>query len=703
MMKNLLIELFVEELPPKSLKKLGDAFGKALAHRLAVPHALLHPDVNIADKYQTIVKVFASPRRLAVLIRNVHEKAENTTEEIKLMPIKVGLDQDGNATPALLKKLAALGESEAAIPTLRLDEAALYLDRKKAGATLAEGLQEALEYAIGQLPIPKVMTYQLEDGWSSVKFVRPAHGLVALHGKDIVPVSALGLIAGRSTLGHRFESAGDAIAIADADSYETQMEEEGAVIPGFDKRRAEIERQLREAAAKAGGGVKPIKDEALLDEVTALVERPNVLVGKFDEAFLEVPQECLILTMKANQKYFPLLDGNGKLNNRFLIVSNIRPDDASLVVTGNERVVRPRLADAKFFFDQDRKRTLASRVEGLKRVVYHNKLGSLGERTERVWNIAQAIGFALGGQSLASRAGEAAMLSKADLLTDMVGEFPELQGIMGRYYALHDGHSPEIAFAIEDHYRPRFAGDELPRNETGMAVALADKLETLGGLFSIGQTPTGDKDPYALRRQALGIIRILMENGIALRLAELLAMAAGAFPNFHAMDELENFIRERLAGLLREQGYSPQEIDAVLVLEPQVLSEIPERLEAVRAFMKLSEAESLAAANKRVSNILKKAEGEFANYDPALLQDPAEKALHARIESVMPIAEKRYLEGDYVASLMALAELKEPVDAFFDKVMVNVEDDALRANRLGLLSRLREAMNRVADISRLAS
>ena len=692
-MKNLLIELLVEELPPKSLRKLGEAFGKALADRLAAVHALCSGEEKL--------RVFASPRRLGVLIGNVLEKAEDKTEEIRLMPIKVGLDMDGNATPALLKKLASLGLTEEVMPTLRLDENSIYLDRKREGATLSEGLQESLEYALEQLPIAKVMTYQLDDGWENVKFVRPGHGLIALHGSDIVPVSVLGLNSGRTTEGHRFESKRKSIEIRDAESYENQMEQEGAVIPCFSKRRSEIERQLIEAANKEG--LKPIDDPALLDEVTALVERPNVLAGRFDKAFLEVPQECLILTMKANQKYFPLLDRNGKLTDQFLIVSNISPEDPSLVVSGNERVVRPRLSDAKFFFDQDRKKSLASRVESLRKVVYHNKLGSLGERIERIWTIAQAIGLALGGEALSSKAAEAAMLSKADLVTDMVGEFPELQGIMGRYYALHDGHSPEIAFAIEDHYRPRFSGDDLPRNETGTAVALADKLEALYGLFSIGQTPTGDKDPYALRRQALGIVRILMENGITVGLDELLAMASNAFPDGKVVAEVANFIRERLSGLLKDQGYSPQEIDSVLALEPQVLSEIPERLQAVREFMKLPEAQSLAAANKRVSNILKKAEESPRAFDPELLREQAEKELHAKIESVMPVADKRYAEGDYIASLMVLAELKEAVDSFFDKVMVNVEDGALRINRLALLGRLREGMNKVADISRLAT
>jgi glycyl-tRNA synthetase beta chain len=364
-----------------------------------------------------------------------------------------------------------------------------------------------LKDAIAKLPIPKVMSYQLESGcelpgWSSVSFVRPAHGLVALHGSEVVAVQALGLQSGRETHGHRFEAAIDPVEIKDADSYAATLEQDGAVIASFAARRAEIVRQLADAAAKVGSA-RAIKDDALLDEVTALVERPNVLVCEFEKEFLEVPQECLILTMKANQKYFPLLDAGGKLTHKFLVVSNIRPADASAVVGGNERVIRPRLADAKFFFDQDRKKTLESRVPGLAKVVYHNKLGTQGDRVERVRAIAKVIGAQLGSDAVAAHADRASMLAKADLLTDMVGEFPELQGVMGRYYALNDGLGLEVADAIEDHYKPRFAGDELPRNPTGLVAALADKLETLAGLFSVGQLPTGDKDPFALRRHAL--------------------------------------------------------------------------------------------------------------------------------------------------------------------------------------------------------
>jgi glycyl-tRNA synthetase beta chain len=499
------------------------------------------------------------------------------------------------------------------------------------------------------------------------------------------------------------------VPLSDADAYSATLARDGAVIASFAERKAEIARQLAASAAKVGGGCQPIDDDALLDEVTALVERPNVLTCQFEKEFLDVPQECLILTMKANQKYFPLLDAQAKLTNQFLVVSNISPDDASAVIGGNERVVRPRLADAKFFFDQDRKKTLESRVDGLAKVVYHNKLGTQGERVERVRAIARAIGEQLGGATLAASADTAARLAKTDLLTDMVGEFPELQGIMGGYYARHDGLSEDIAFAIEDHYKPRFAGDELPRTMTGVVVALADKLETLVGMFGIGNLPTGDKDPFALRRHALGVIRMLVEKDLPLDLGELLLSAFKAFPFEISMYPAENikllqtFLFDRLAGGLREQGASSQEVDAVLALRPQRLADVSQRLQAVRAFATLPEAPALAAANKRIGNILKKSEGEGAVVNPALFVEPAEKDLYAAMQATVPAANAKFDAGDYTASLQALAALRTPVDAFFDGVMVNAEDAALKANRLGLLKQLHEAMNRVADLSRLAA
>ena len=700
--KNLLVELFVEELPPKSLKKLGESFATVLSGSL-VSQGLVLPGGEVT--------AFASPRRLAVHVERVIVQAADKSVSQKLMPVKVGLDADGNATPALLKKLASLGADASVVPNLKREmdgkAEALFFDSVVAGVKLVDGLQKALVEALAKLPIAKVMTYPdpTGDGWPVVNFVRPAHSLVALYGRKIIPVSVLGLTAGNTTMGHRFEAKVDRIVLEDADNYAHQLETEGAVIASFTQRRSEIVRQLSAAAAKEN--LQYIQDDDLLDEVTSLVERPNVLTGCFEEIYLEVPQECLILTMKANQKYFPLLDAQGKLSNKFLIVSNISPKDASLVIGGNERVVRPRLADAKFFFDQDRKKPLDARVLGLSRVVYHNKLGTQGERVERVQAIARAIGMQLGGEALALQADQAALLAQADLLTDMVGEFPELQGIMGRYYAQHDGLSDEVAFAIEDHYKPRFAGDELPRNLVGVCVALADKLETLVGMFGIGQIPTGDRDPFALRRHALGVIRMLIEKQLTLNLSDLLTSAFAGFPTGllgDAQAEVQTFMFERMGGMMREQGYTANQVDAVLCMNPAQIYLVPKQLEAVRAFAALAESASLAAANKRVGNILKKVEGGVSGeVDAALLVEAAEQALHQALGQIAPQADAAFASGDYTASLQALAALRVPVDAFFDSVMVNAEDAALRANRLALLGQLHAAMNRVADLSRLAS
>jgi glycyl-tRNA synthetase beta chain len=707
--QNLLVELFVEELPPKALNKLGAAFSGVLAEQLKAQ------GLAAAD---AVVTAFASPRRLAAHVTGVAAQAADKAVQQKLMPLAVGLDAAGNATPALLKKLQALGAdvSDPAAAVAALKRApdgkaeALFYDSLLKGASLQAGLQKALEEALAKLPIPKVMQYQLETdcelpGWSSVNFVRPAHSLIALHGSTVVPVKALGLTAGNSTQGHRFEAKVSPVVLPHADQYDEVLKRDGSVIASFAERRAEIVHQLNAAAAEVGNGARPIEDEALLDEVTALVERPNVLTCQFETEFLGVPQECLILTMKANQKYFPLIDASGKLTNRFLVVSNISPDDASFVIGGNERVVRPRLADAKFFFDQDRKKTLESRVEGLSKVVYHNKLGTQGERMARVCAIAQAIGQQMGGDALAQQAEQAARLAKTDLLTDMVGEFPELQGIMGGYYARHDGLSTEVAEAIEDHYKPRFAGDDLPRNNVGLVVALADKLETLVGMFGIGNVPTGDKDPFALRRHALGVIRMLIEKDVALGLPELLALSIPVFGDKISgnANALTDFIYDRLSGSLREQGFSAQEVDAVMALRPTRLGQVSQFLSAVRAFAALAESPALAAANKRIGNILKKAGEVDAHVNPALLQEEAEKGLYAAMQKLLPESEAQFKAGDYTASLQTLAALRAPVDAFFDDVMVNAEAMDLRLNRQGLLKSLHVAMNRVADLSRLAA
>jgi len=715
--KNLLVELFVEELPPKALKKLGDAFAGVLAEQLKV--------LGLATD-ESVVTAYASPRRLAAHISHVWLKADDKAVQQKLMPVSVGLDAAGKATPALMKKLQALGadvsDPLAAVAALKRapdgKAEALFYDSLVTGATLDTGLQKALEEAIARLPIPKVMSYQLETdcelpGWSSVNFVRPAHGLVALHGSTVVPVKVLGLKAGNSTHGHRFEAAVDPVVLPDADSYAATLEIDGAVIASFAQRKAEIARQLAEAAEEVGGGVRPIDDDALLDEVTALVERPNVLVCEFETEFLGVPQECLILTMKANQKYFPLLDAAGKLTNKFLVVSNITPEDASAVIGGNERVVRPRLADAKFFFDQDRKKTLESRVSGLVKVTYHNKLGSQNERMLRVKAIAKWVAERIGAD--VDLAGRAAFLAKADLLTDMVGEFPELQGVMGGYYARHDGEDALVAKAIEDQYL-------LQRDHTdaaslvSVALDIGDRAETLVGIWGIGLKPTGEKDPYALRRHALTLINrfellsltaLLDEGSFKLHLPELLEYALRQYPagllGHQTLAELTEFIYDRFHNrLVGLGGHRVEIVDAVVSQRPP-LHEIVGRIRAVAAFAALPEAPALAAANKRIGNILKKALEVDPHVSELLLKEPAEIALYAAMKAVVPTANAQFVAGDYTASLQTLAALRAPVDAFFDGVMVNAEELDLRLNRQGLLKSLHDAMNRVADLSRLVA
>ena len=693
---TLLVELLTEELPPKALPRLGETFAAKIADGLKAK------GLAAAD---AAFRAYASPRRLAVTVAGV--AAQGTAKEVteKLMPVAVALDADGRPTPALRKKMEAKGIAADAVAGFerRIDgkAEALFHTAVVPGARLAEVLSAIVHDAVKALPIPKVMRW----GDGDATFVRPVHKLTFLHGANVVPGRVLDLDAGRTTRGHRFMSRGD-IELATADAYEPTLLAEGKVIPCFAERRADIERQLLAEAAKQGARLGASREDYadLLDEVAALVEHPTVYVGQFEAEFLAVPQECLILTMRANQKYFPLFDDRGTLLNRFLIVSNMRVADPSNIVSGNARVVRPRLSDARFFFEQDKKHKLEARLPRLAPVVYHNKLGSQLERVGRLEALAGAIAAQLHGDVAAAK--RAARLAKADLVTDMVGEFPELQGIMGRYYAQHDGLPVAVADAIEDHYKPRFAGDELPRNEVGVVVALADKLETLVGLFSIGQVPTGDKDPFALRRHALGVIRMLVEGKLALDVDQLIDAAAMPF-NGLALEHraaLVTFIYDRLANSLREQGYRAQEVEAVLALQPQRLADVAQRLAAVRAFAALPEAESLAAANKRVGNILKKVEGEVAaKVDAGLLKEAAESTLNHALATVKPQADAAFERGDYAASLQALAALKTPVDAFFDGVMVNAEDPALRNNRLGLLATLHQAMNRVADLSKLAS
>lgn len=700
MTANLLVELFTEELPPKALQRLAAAFSEGILRGLARSH--------LTSGNHDGARAFATPRRLAVLIPAVPARADDRTETKKLMPSKVAYSPDGKPTTALTRRLEKEGAAANQLERrTEGDTEHVYLNQVVPGVTLSAGLQLALEDAIAHLPIPRMMSYQLADGATTVQFVRPVHGLLALHGGKIVEVSVLGLKAGRTTHGHRFQGVRD-ISVATAEAWEEALAAHGKVIASFEARRAEIARELagRAAAAHASLGAET-EYAALLDEVTALVENPAVYTGVFDAAFLEVPQECLVLTMRTNQKYFPLFDAEGRLKNRFLIVSNMRLEDPKNVIEGNERVIRPRLADARFFFETDRKTRLADRVSRLASIVFHNRLGSQLDRTGRVRELAGIIAGKTGAdRPLVDRA---ALLAKADLPTNMVGEFPELQGTMGRHYALADGEDPRVADAIEQHYRPRFAGDVLPASEIAMTLALADKLETLAGMFGIGQQPTGDRDPFALRRHALGVVRILVEGGLSLSLHDLVDCAYSVFPHGmtgSAQTDLQMFILDRFAGYLKDKGYTTLEVDSVLSMNPVRLDLVPRQLDAVKAFLALPESQSLAAANKRVANILKQAaaKGEsFINADAGQLREPAERALFDALRVTSQQAHSLFSRGDYTGYLKSFAVLKAPVDAFFDSVMVMAEEPGLRRNRLALLADLRTEMNRIADISKLAA
>ena len=680
-MDTLLVELLTEELPPRSLDALGRAFRDHLVNDLE--SAGLRASGSTA-------RHFATPRRLAVAVTHVLAAAPDLREKVQGPSVKAPPE----AVAGFARKHGVAAESLGQLETTR---GLVYLvERTVPGAHLAQVLARLVESALARLPIPKMMRW----GAGEAQFVRPAHGLVMMHGARVVAGTVLGLEAGRRTRGHRFQSKGW-ITLRHADRYEAQLAAEGRVIAAFETRRAEIERQLAAAAQAARATLG--EHAGLLDEVTALVEHPAVYAGTFDPSFLDIPHECLALTMRQNQKYFPLYDARGGLLAKFLIVSNMAVKDPRHIVGGNERVVRPRLEDARFFYDQDRGTRLEERLPQLGRVVFHHKLGSQLDRVQRMKILAGIIARELGADDkLAERAAE---LSKADLLTGMVGEFPELQGVMGRFYAEHDGESPEVARAIEAHYRPRFAGDALPEDTLGCAVALADKLYQLAGFFGIGQQPTGEKDPFGLRRAALGVIRILVERALPVLLHDLVNAAYRTLPKDigQAHADVEMFVLERLRGYLAERGYAATEVDAVLSRAFLRLDQVPLQLDAVRAFSKLPEAPSLAAANKRIGNILKQAEGVPPEFDAALFAQDEERALANAFAALQPAFEGAFKAGDYTGALRALAALKTPVDAFFDKVLVMDKDERVRRNRIGFLGRLHATMNRVADLSKLAA
>lgn len=755
----LLVELLTEELPPHALTRLAGAFSDGIRSRLASQQLLAEPEAT--------VETFSTPRRLAVRIPGVLAQADAREIQVKGPSVAVGLDADGQPTMALRKWAEKQGAEVSAL-TRGNDgkQDVFFWTSTRPGAVLADVIGDIIQETLAQLPIPKVMTYQLADGLTTVSFVRPAHRLTVLHGDQVLPCQVFGIPADRITDGHRFLSK-DSISLRHADTYDTQLREEGKVEPDQQARRVMIADELARAS-QANGGLLAVNDEeqqqmvALLDEVTSLVEWPAVYTGQFDPAFLEVPQECLILSMRTNQRYFPLFDADNKLQNRFLIVSNMAISDPSAIIDGNERVVRPRLADARFFFDQDRQQTLASRLPQLAQVVYHARLGSQAERSERIQRLAAALAPLTGAQ--AAEAERAAALAKTDLLTGMVGEFPELQGIMGRYYARHDGEPEAVAEAIAEHYQPRFAGDALPATPTGLTLALADKLETLAGIWGIGQRPTGDKDPFALRRHALGVVRILIEGGLQTSLGNLLTQAFSVFDNLPAdraaagvgspavahdgaaategqaagstaasspaeakdkagrkgakaraadtpftadVDGLTQFIADRLRSYLREQGYGSADIEAVLAVGLDRLDQLGARLSALAAFRQLPAFEALTAANKRIGNILRKSKDETEAgqstpaIDPALLTEAAEQQLHQTLVTLQPQIGAHLEARDFTAALQALAALQAPVDAFFDQVMVNADDPAVRRNRLALLAALHDLMNRVADLAQL--
>lgn len=684
MSATLLVELLTEELPPKSLARLGRTFADLLA-------ADLRNEGLLSGKSEA--RWFATPRRLAVSVSGVLDKAPDQPLEITGPSVKA----PPQAVAGFAKKHGVAVDQLAQVDT---PKGKVFACRKLArGAQLEANLALRVEDALKRLPVAKTMRW----GDGDAQFVRPVHGLVMMHGARVVPGTVLGVSASSTTRGHRFMGTGS-IALSSADEYEAKLRDEGMVVADFAVRRNEIEQHLQAEAKRVGASLGEHAD--LLDEVTALVEHPSVYVGAFDPAFLDVPQECLILTMRQNQKYFPLFDASDRLLPKFLIVSNMRLADPRHIVDGNQRVVRPRLEDARFFYDQDRKRRLESRVPELAKVVYHSKLGTQLERTERLQLLAGRIAREIGAEAMAAE--RAAWLSKADLLTGMVGEFPELQGVMGRYYALHDGEQARVCDAIGEHYRPRFAGDALPREPVACAVALADKLHTLAGLFGAGEQPTGEKDPFGLRRAALGVIRIVVENRLALALDKLVSDAFAVFAGKigDAQTDLMIFVFDRFSGYLRDRGFSTLQVDAVLSQNPVQISVVPLQLEAVKAFEALPEAESLAAANKRVANILRQAASKGESYlkvERGQLKEPAEIALFDALQKASATANKLFDKSDYTGYLKTFAVLKAPVDAFFDKVMVMVEEDALRRNRLALLADLRQAMNRVADISRLAA
>jgi len=712
--QTLLIELRTEELPPKALERLSISFADDVFAALR--------ELGLAGE-GSVCTPFATPRRLALSVTGVVAQQPDRMIERKGPAVAAARDADGKFSKALEGFMRSAGVEYEQLKLVHDGKADYYAVRiEQKGKPLDTYLPDMVSQALKRLPIPKLMRW----GDSEHQFVRPVKSLVMMHGDRVVKGEVLGCASSNITRGHRFLSGGP-ITLKSADEYESSLGILGNVVAGYRARRKMIAAQLERTASELGAvwighGSQSMQEllalssddrsaaSTLLDEVTALVEWPVVYVGEFDAEFLEVPQECLVLTMQQNQKYFPLLDKSGKLLNKFLIVSNMKVKNSQHIIGGNQRVVRSRLSDARFFFNQDRKQKLESRVAKLGNVVYHNKLGSQLQRVERIVTLTGIIARLLKVDK--ADAELAARLSKADLLTDMVGEFPELQGVMGYYYALHDGEKPEVAAAISAHYYPRFAGDSLPQGLLASSLALADKLETLVGIYGIGQVPTGDKDPFGLRRHALGVLRILVETPLELPLPALLKKTAENFPagmlSATVAPELEGFMMDRLRGYLRERGYEATHIEAVIPLLDGKLHQVLKRLDGVRSFAALDASKDLAAANKRVQNIMRKnmeelgADSVKAKVNPSLLVEKQEVDLFHAMQDIIPYSEHYLGRNEYAHNLKSLVALKPFIDDFFNKVMVMTEDKALRKNRAALLNELGRLMNQVADISKLA-
>ncbi|MEM9400999.1 MAG: glycine--tRNA ligase subunit beta [Pseudomonadota bacterium] len=686
-MTDLLVEIGTEELPPKALTALIDAFASGVEARLSEQRL----------DFDCVVP-FASPRRLAVRVEALAERQPDRQVEMKGPPVKIAFDDDGSPKPPATAFAKKCGVDVADLDRVATEKGEwLVHTATEAGQPMVELIAGIVEAALLAMPIPRRMRW----GASNTEFVRPVHWVVVLYGDDVVDTEILGVKSGRTTHGHRFHT--DApIDVPSPASYEDTLERDGYVFADMHQRRSLIVDGVNEAAKAAGGTVADVGE--LFDEVNALVEWPVAVTGSFEDMYLELPREVVISTLTGHQRYFPIVDSNGELLPRFITVANLQSKQAELVIDGNERVIRPRLADAAFFWDNDRATTLEVRRESLAAVVYQQGLGSLADKAARVADIAAALAAETGEAS--DTVTRAAALAKCDLVTGMVGEFPDLQGIMGEYYAIADGETTAVATAIREHYQPRFSGDALPETSAGRLLAVADRIDTLAGIFALGKKPSGNRDPFGLRRAALGIVRLLSECELDIDLTALVTRAIDAQPTRGDADvaaELLGFIHERLKGYITDQGTPVERFDAVAATQPATLPDFGRRLAAVNAFVQLDEAESLAAANKRIANILKKVDGESRQaVDTDLLGEAAEQALFEQLNVASHTVQPLMAGGDYTESLKSLAGLKEPVDRFFDDVMVMTDDDAVRDNRIALLSELRRLFLGVADLSRLS-